>query len=177
MHYRKNAQSDSVRISRYIWQPERTVALKIINNHDPKSSHHERAIEELVAQRIPSHRGNVITRTCLESFEVAGPEGRHLCLVYEPMREPLWILQRRFDDHRLLLPIAKAYIYFCLVGLDYLHTECKVAHTGNLLSLYGSVGGNINILTANYCCRLDTREHSHEFRKRTNALPICRGTG
>ena len=34
----------------------------------------------------------------------------------------------------LPLPIAKAYIYFLLVGLDYLHSECKVVHTGKYLT-------------------------------------------
>ena len=46
------------------------------------------------------------------------------------MREPLWILQRRFVDRKLPLPIAKAYIYFPLVGLEYLHSECRVVHAG-----------------------------------------------
>ncbi|KAL3444933.1 kinase-like domain-containing protein [Aspergillus insuetus] len=56
-----------------------------------------------------------------DDFEATGPEGKH----------------RRFVDGRLPLPIAKAYIYFLLVGLDYLHSECKVVHTdlklGNML--------------------------------------------
>ena len=74
----------------------------------------------------------------MDDFEVTGPEGKHTCLVYEPMREPLWILQRRFVDRKLPLPIAKAYIYFLLVGLDYLHSECKVVHTGECLSQFSS---------------------------------------
>ncbi|KAJ5937020.1 hypothetical protein N7466_003470 [Penicillium verhagenii] len=76
-----------------------------------------------------------------------------MCLVYEAMREPLWIFQRRFIDRKLPLPIAKAYIYFLLVGLDYLHSECKVVH-GDLIYLSDLKLGNIlmsfeneNILT------------------------------
>lgn len=80
----------------------------------------------------------MILRTRLDDFEVAGPAGKHMCLVYEPMREPLWILQRRFVDRQLPLPIAKAYIYFLLVGLDYLHTECRVVHTGESLAFSNS---------------------------------------
>jgi serine/threonine protein kinase len=45
------------------------------------------------------------------------------------MREPLWILQKRFVDQRLPLPIAKAYLLILLAGLDYLHSECRVVHT------------------------------------------------
>jgi serine/threonine protein kinase len=113
------------------------VALKIINSSNADDARHEKAIETHITQQHPGHRGCVILRTCLDDFEVTGPEGTHVCLVYEPMREPLWILQRRFVDRKIPLPIAKAYIYFLLVGLDYLHSECKVVHTdlklGNIL--------------------------------------------
>ncbi|KAF7164904.1 hypothetical protein CNMCM5623_009304 [Aspergillus felis] len=98
-------------------------------------------------ETFQEHRGRVILRTCLADFEVTGPEGKHVCLVYEPMREPLWILQRRFVDRKLPLPIVKAYIYFLLAGLDHLHAECKVVHTdlklGNILMSFE----NENVLT------------------------------
>ena len=31
-------------------------------------------------------------RTILEHFEAIEPYANHMCLVYEPMREPFWIL-------------------------------------------------------------------------------------
>ena len=95
---------------------------------------HEQEIENHVMQQSRGHRGRSILRTCLDAFEVKSAEGKHICLVYEPLREPLWIFQKRFVDRKLPLPIAKAYIYFLLVGLDYLHSECKVVHTGESLS-------------------------------------------
>ncbi|KAJ6086034.1 hypothetical protein N7486_010315 [Penicillium sp. IBT 16267x] len=113
-------------ITRLWWQSERTVGLKIINSHHDRETYHERDIEKHIAGQNSSHHGRSILRTCLESFEVASTEGNHLCLVYEPMREPLWVLQRRFVDQKLPLPIAKAYIYFLLVGLDHLHSDCAV---------------------------------------------------
>ncbi|QSS55585.1 protein kinase [Histoplasma capsulatum var. duboisii H88] len=134
-------------ISRLKWQSEHTVALKIINSNNADDARHEKEIERHIIQQHSEHRGRVILRTHLDDFEVTGPEGKHMCLVYEPMREPLWILQRRFVDRKLPLPIAKAYIYFLLVGLDYLHSECKVIHTdlklGNILMSFE----NENILT------------------------------
>ena len=66
----------------------------------------------------------------LKSFKADGPEGSHSCLIYEPMREPLWIFQKRFVNQRLPLPMAKAYICILLAGLEYLQAECKVVHTG-----------------------------------------------
>ncbi|KAJ9490350.1 hypothetical protein VN97_g2932 [Penicillium thymicola] len=124
-------------ISRLKWQSGKTVTLKIINSNDADDARHEHEIESHITQQNREHRGCVIIRTCLDGFEVDGPGAKHMCLVYEPMREPLWILQRRFVDRKLPLPIAKAYIYFLLVGLDYLHSECKVVHAdlklGNIL--------------------------------------------
>ncbi|KGO70658.1 hypothetical protein PITC_055490 [Penicillium italicum] len=116
-------------ISRLKWQSEKIVTLKIINCNEADDARHEHEIESHLIQQNPGHRGCVILRTCLDDFEVDGPEGKHTCLVYEPMREPLWILQRRFVDRKLPLPLAKAYIYFLLAGLDYLHSECKVVYT------------------------------------------------
>ncbi|OJJ44440.1 hypothetical protein ASPZODRAFT_71973 [Penicilliopsis zonata CBS 506.65] len=124
-------------ISRLKWQSEEFVALKIINSDNADDARHEREIESHITQLNPAHRGRTILRTSLDDFEVTGPKAKHMCLVYEPMREPFWIFQRRFVDRRLPLPIAKAYIYFFLVGLDYLHSERKVVHTdlklGNIL--------------------------------------------
>ncbi|QKX61152.1 uncharacterized protein TRUGW13939_08299 [Talaromyces rugulosus] len=112
--------------TRYRWQSERFITLKIINNRDADDADHERDIEEHIGRQTVSHRGRGIVRTCLESFEVVGPVDRHLCLVYEPLREPLWILQKRFVNQKLPLPIAKAYIFILLAGLDFLHSECKL---------------------------------------------------
>ncbi|KAJ5247877.1 hypothetical protein N7468_002860 [Penicillium chermesinum] len=120
------------------WGSQSTVWLaQDISSNNADDALHELEIERHIAQQNPEHRGHVILRTCLDHFEVKGPEGRHMCLVYEVMREPVWIFKRRFVDREIPLPLAKAYIYFLLAGLDYLHSECKVVHTdlklGNIL--------------------------------------------
>lgn len=116
-------------VSRYRWESESVVALKIANtNKGTAEDEHE--IEERIAIADVSHRGFPLFRTYLERFEITGPEGRHLCLAYEPMREPLWIFKRHFKGGVIPLPIVKTYIRFLLTGLDYLHTKCRVVHTG-----------------------------------------------
>ncbi|KAL4789133.1 protein kinase [Aspergillus venezuelensis] len=89
-------------ISRNKWQSEQTVALKITNNDDTDEAQHERTIERHLADQ--------------DSFEVSGQKGKHICL-------------ERFVNRTHPLPIAKAYIYILLNGLDYLHSICKVVHT------------------------------------------------
>ncbi|KAK9235618.1 kinase-like domain-containing protein [Lipomyces kononenkoae] len=114
-------------MSRYRWEPESVVALKITNTNSHTAD--EREIEEHIAKTDPSHCGYPLFRTSSECFEVTGLEGRHLCLAYEPMREPIWLFQRRFKNGMIPLPIVKTYVLFLLAGLDYLHTECRVVHT------------------------------------------------
>lgn len=113
------------------------MVLKIVNNN-ARSGLHEREVEEHISTVDPSHRGRSIIRTLLDSFEVNGPEGSHLCLVYPPMREPLSMYQRRFDDRKMPLALIKVYIHALLMGLEYLHKECRIVHTGNFIFSFAS---------------------------------------
>ncbi|KAJ5205702.1 hypothetical protein N7491_003671 [Penicillium cf. griseofulvum] len=112
----------------YIENPESVVALKIANNN-ASSAGIEREVEGHISTADPSHRGRSLIRTSLDSFEVKGLEGSYLCLVYPPMREPLSIYQRRFDDRKMPLPLIKTYIRALLTGLDYLRKECRIVYT------------------------------------------------
>ena len=117
-------------VIRYRWQSERTVALKILNSCYAQSASNLLDIEQTVAQKNPSHQGYGVTRHCLESFELKGSDTTHLCLVYEAMREPMSVFQKRFENRRMPLPLAKAYIHLLLLGLQYMHAECRLIHTG-----------------------------------------------
>ncbi|KKZ65630.1 hypothetical protein EMCG_08537 [[Emmonsia] crescens] len=111
------------------WESESLVALKIANARTDTDDADEWQMEEHIAKANPSHRGRPIFRTSSECFEVTSSGGKHLCLAYEPMREPIWLFQRRFKNGTIPLPLVKTYILLLLAGLDYLHTECKVVHT------------------------------------------------
>lgn len=97
---------------------------------DKESAEHELNISRHLATANQLHKGISIIRTIIDSFEAVSPHGKHVCLVYEPMREPLWLYQRRFKDSKIPLPIVKAYIKIILTGLDYLHSQCYIVHTG-----------------------------------------------
>ncbi|GES62986.1 kinase-like protein [Aspergillus terreus] len=120
----------------HVEEPENVVTLKIANNN-ARFVDHEREMEELISTVDPSHRGRSVLRTLVDSFEVKGPEGSHLCLVYPPMREPLSMYQRRFSDAKMPLPLVKTYIRALLIGLDYLHKDCRLVHTGKVKSISG----------------------------------------
>lgn len=114
------------------WQPERYVALKITNCDfiDQAAAEYELEMSQRLAKGDPQHQGSRFVRTVLDSFEISGPHGMHVCLVYEPMRETLSLFQRRFKDGRFPSLLLKACIRLLLMGLDYLHSECQMVHTG-----------------------------------------------
>lgn len=97
---------------------------------DPNAACHEARIERLIAQANPRHDGRNYVRTFVKSFQESSPNGSHICLGYEPMREPLWLFQRRCRNQRFPLGLLKGYLKLILKGLDYLHSECKIIHTG-----------------------------------------------
>ncbi|KAI9705040.1 MAG: hypothetical protein M1836_006823 [Candelina mexicana] len=121
-------------IGRWRWQSNRYVVLKInrCSHLDGQDTKHELNIARHIAQADISHVGSRHVRTILDDFEVKGPFGTHVCLVYEPMREPLLLYQHRLLNGRVPLPLLKAHMVELLYGLDYLHSECHVVHTGKL---------------------------------------------
>lgn len=124
------------------FQSERYLTLKIgnCNFQDPKAASHEARLEDHIARANPSHAGRNYLRTFVERFEESSSNGAHVCLAYEPMREPLWLFQNRCRDQKLPLGLLKGYLKLLLEGLDYLHSECKIIHTGMSSTLHHGFG-------------------------------------
>lgn len=131
---------------RWNWQSERYLTLKVgnCNYKDANQATHELDIERHIRDRVSRHDGRNYVRTFVEKFEEKGPHGTHICLGYEPMREPLWLFQTRLRNQRFPLSLLKGYIKLLLKGLDYLHSECNVIHTGKLsLHLYDKLSAGL----------------------------------
>jgi serine/threonine protein kinase len=88
-------------------------------------------------KRNPIHEGFPFVRTMLNNLEAPGQDGPHLCLVYEPVREPLWLFRRRSENGKLPMALLKVCLSFLLRGLDYLHSECHIIHTGEFETTLG----------------------------------------
>lgn len=152
-------------IIRYQWQSERTVALKILNGRAGQSAREELDMERTIAQSNPAHIGYGTTRTFLDSFEVQNSENSHLCMVYEAMREPMSMFARRFENRRISLPIAKAYIHMLLLGLQYLHAECKVIHTGKVYLLPSPYFSDESVTNREARSRSEASKYPDDIRK------------
>ncbi|KAK7423335.1 hypothetical protein QQX98_001126 [Neonectria punicea] len=118
-------------------QSKKYVAIKInANNYEGDDAWHEMAMSHHIATSKPynpyqkAHRALL---TATSHFIIPTRRGSHLCMVFDPMREPLWMFQRRLSDGgsvtQSCLPILKRHLRTILAGLEYLHSECKIIHT------------------------------------------------
>lgn len=77
-----------------------------------------------------AHPGRRVIRTLLDTFYISGPHGKHRCLVHPPLWESVLVLLRRNPIERLPSPVIAVVLHRLFLALDYLHTECHIAHTG-----------------------------------------------
>lgn len=115
------------------------MAVKI--NASIRQSQKNTARSELETLRIlsktnPHHKGWWFVRHILDSFTLNSSSGKdHLSIVFEPLREPLWIYQQRFAGGVIPSDVLKLMLQMILHGLDYIHSECHIIHIG-LLSFF-----------------------------------------
>ncbi|TQN65561.1 Serine/threonine-protein kinase SRPK, partial [Colletotrichum shisoi] len=125
------------------WRSKRYVAVKICNCDVPEDDMaFELDMNTHLSTASLKHRGWAVLGTAIEGYKVKSPRGNmHLVLVFEPLREPLWLLRRRITHQNCAtkesLPFLKAYLRIILDGLDYMHSQCRVIHTdlklGNIM--------------------------------------------
>jgi serine/threonine-protein kinase SRPK3 len=107
------------------------VALKVVRS----AAHYtETAIDEIkllnrIVQAKPSHPGRKHVVSLLDSFEHKGPNGVHVCMVFEVLGENLLGLIKRWNHRGIPTPLVKQITKQVLLGLDYLHRECGIVHT------------------------------------------------
>ncbi|KAI3168992.1 hypothetical protein DTO046C5_4056 [Penicillium roqueforti] len=118
-------------VSRWRFQSPRYVTLKITNlgEGEKKATEEEIAISQHIAALKSDNEAIRYVRLIKESFLVQGSHGQHICLVFEPLREPIWFLGRHPGRVGMPPNIVKAFLRILLQGLDFLHSECHVIHT------------------------------------------------
>ncbi|KAJ6185768.1 hypothetical protein N7519_007069 [Penicillium mononematosum] len=101
--------------------------------------HRELPVYHHIARRMAesSHRGRGNIRRLLDSFEIPGPQGQHVVLVFEPAQMSLRDMRLVFRLGGFDEDFARGTIIELLEALDFLHTHGEVVHTdvhlGNLL--------------------------------------------
>ncbi|KAF8856155.1 kinase-like protein [Acephala macrosclerotiorum] len=110
---------------------QKHVALKVVRS----AAHYtETAIDEIkllnkIVAAKPDHPGRKHVVSLLDSFDHKGPNGTHVCMVFEVLGENLLGLIKRWNHRGIPMPLVKQITKQVLLGLDYLHRECGIIHT------------------------------------------------
>ncbi|PWY75347.1 kinase domain protein [Aspergillus sclerotioniger CBS 115572] len=118
-------------LQQWRWRQPRYVAVKIKANNYATTEDAEKdlRITEHISRLNPKHVGWNFISALLDSFILSGPHGTHVCMVFDPLCEPLWMLKQRFRGDVLPLDVLKPVARMLLEGLCYLHSQCRVVHT------------------------------------------------
>eukprot|EP00954_Amorphochlora_amoebiformis_P011778 919843-Amorphochlora_amoeboformis.AAC.2 len=111
--------------------PHKCVALKIQKSASQYTEAAEDEIDLLweIKKKGKDGPGGKYCVELLNHFKVYGPHGKHICMVFEVMGKNLLHLIKRFKYRGIPLNICKRITYQILIGLDFLHKECKIIHT------------------------------------------------
>jgi serine/threonine-protein kinase SRPK3 len=110
------------------------VALKILRSDCYDGSHDIFELEMLqhIAQKshISHNPGRNHVIQLLDHFRHEVKGGTHVCLVFPVLGHHLGLQAAKFEQGRIPVAVMKKVARQLLQGLDYLHRECGIIHTG-----------------------------------------------
>ncbi|KAH0715418.1 hypothetical protein KY284_008323 [Solanum tuberosum] len=110
-------------------QKSRYVALKVQKSaqHYTEAAMDEITILKQIAEEDPDDKKCVVK--LLDHFKHSGPNGQHVCMVFEYLGDNLLTLIKYSDYRGLSIHKVKEICFHILVGLDYLHRQLSIIHT------------------------------------------------
>ncbi|KAI9769983.1 MAG: serine/threonine protein kinase, CMGC group [Geoglossum simile] len=152
------------------------VALKVVRS----AAHYtETAIDEIkllnkIVGANPNHPGRRHCVSLLDSFEHKGPNGLHVCMVFEVLGENLLGLIKRWNHRGIPMQLVKQITKQVLLGLDYLHRECGIIHTDlkpeNVLIEIGDVEQIVKTFVKDEPKKKEDKEDNRNGRRRRRTL-------
>ncbi|CAD7702095.1 unnamed protein product [Ostreobium quekettii] len=105
------------------------VALKV----QKSASQYSEAARDEIDLLMQIRDGDPDVESCccrlLDWFEHQGPNGRHVCMVFEVLGDNLLKLIKHYDYKGIPLPVVRNVTRQVLIGLDYLKRQCRIIHT------------------------------------------------
>ncbi|KAG4397069.1 hypothetical protein AAZX31_10G060700 [Glycine max] len=87
----------------------------------------EITILQQIAEGDPDDKKCVVK--LLDHFKHSGPNGQHVCMVFEYLGDNLLTLIKYSDYRGLPIAMVKEICFHILAGLDYLHQQLSIIHT------------------------------------------------
>ncbi|PIM97408.1 Serine/threonine protein kinase [Handroanthus impetiginosus] len=113
------------------WDTQKSiyVALKVQKSaqHYTEAAMDEITILKQIAEGDPEDKKCVVK--LLDHFKHSGPNGQHVCMVFEYLGDNLLTLIKYSDYRGIPLHMVKEICFNILVGLDYLHRQLSIIHT------------------------------------------------
>ncbi|KAL8057746.1 hypothetical protein ABFS82_04G203700 [Erythranthe guttata] len=105
------------------------VALKVQKSaqHYTEAAMDEITILKQIAEGDPEDNKCVVK--LLDNFKHSGPNGQHVCMVFEYLGDNLLTLVKYSDYKGIPIHKVKEICFHILVGLDYLHRQLSIIHT------------------------------------------------
>lgn len=95
--------------------------------HYTEAAMDEITILKQIAEGDPDDKKCVVK--LLDHFKHSGPNGQHVCMVFEYLGDNLLTLIKYSDYRGLPIHMVKEICFHVLVGLDYLHRQLSIIHT------------------------------------------------
>ncbi|KAF1947589.1 serine/threonine-protein kinase SRPK2 [Clathrospora elynae] len=152
------------------------VALKVVRSaaHYTETALDEIKLLKKVVDANKDHPGRKHVVSLLDSFNHKGPNGVHVCMVFEVLGENLLGLIKRWNHRGIPMPLVKQITKQVLLGLDYLHRECGIIHTDlkpeNVLIEIGDVEQIVKTYVKNEPSKKDSDDSNRNGRRRRRTL-------
>ena len=107
------------------------VALKVVR---ASQNYTETAVDEIkLLKRLrnadPEHLGRDYVVALRDQFIHVGPNGAHVCMVFELLGENLLSLMKRYHYKGIPIVLVKQIMMQVLLAMDYTHRKCGMVHT------------------------------------------------
>lgn len=123
--------ASTVWLCRDLLKENQYVALKVYINCSKE--HRELPAYNHINSLQSGHEGRKRIRALLESFEIDGPHGKHVCLVHQALGVDFSELKEMDPDGLFSVPLIRQTMRPILTALQFLHDEAHVVHTGRSL--------------------------------------------